>query len=190
MYAADGAAGHLLAEGLVPHVTIGDLDSLASELCEQLPLVIGSEDQDTTDAQKLLAQLKGDGFDAVLLCRLEGDRMDHVMASLSAAVACDLSVGIALRDGLGLVVRGGSEGKRFRAWAGQRVSLMPLTDCLGVTITGVRWPLANASLSVGGAISVSNEATGNEVGVCIGSGTALLILSDGVLKWPDEVLVP
>jgi thiamine pyrophosphokinase len=166
--AADGGADHLLAAGITPDRTIGDLDSLRAQ---GLPNVEKDTDTEASDCDKLLRLAHEMGFEEITLAGIEGDRLDHVLGTLASAIKSSLHVRLALRTGLGWVVKGDLE---IPAVPGQLVSLMPLVVCHPASILGVEWPLIDVTLTPFGQISLSNRAAANQIQVRLGSGAAVL----------------
>ncbi len=169
IYAADGAARNLALELLDP-IVVGDLDSFPEAEDHGLT-VIQSNDQQTTDCDKLLAAILAAGYEEATLIGIEGDRFDHMLATLNSVLKTGLRIRIALRRGLAYVVR---EETVVGTTLGERFSLVPLMPCTGIDLTGCEWPLENASLQMDGFISISNRATG-EVRVKLKTGAALVI---------------
>lgn len=166
--AADGGADRLLAAGITPDRTIGDLDSLRAQ---GLPNVERDPDTESSDCDKLLRLAHEMGFEDITLAGIEGDRLDHVLGTLASAIKSSLRVRLALRTGLGWVVKGDFE---IPTEPGQLVSLMPLVECQPASILGVEWPLVDVNLTPFGQISLSNRAAGDRVQVRLGSGAAAL----------------
>lgn len=163
----------------MPDAVVGDLDSLEPDLLRRLPRVVRLDDQDTTDVDKLLRYVAGQGWGTVTLIGVEGDRLDHVLSSLGSGVACGLEVRVVLRTQFAHVLRPGR--RVFAPKPGRLVSLIPYPSCRA-SLSGVRWPLREADLSLGGAISVSNRAVEATVTVRLDAGTALLFLE----RMPEE----
>lgn len=181
--AADGAANTLYEGEFVPDLVVGDLDSIAeSTYCVQVE-VIRIEDQNQTDCDKLLGLISESGYDSVTLCGLEGDALDHVLASLQSAAKSNLSVRLVTRKGLGWVLRGG-EAKVMSLPIGARLSLIPLSDCSEVELLGVEWELRSTLISPLGATSISNRVVG-DVKVSLGTGACALFVSDPSLLTPS-----
>lgn len=177
--AADGAANRLLGSGIMPNVIIGDMDSL-DPVIEGSNLVLEEDfDQETTDCDKLLAyarRMHPDG--QFFLTGLEGDRFDHVLASLHSTGRLYPEARLVLRDGFAWFVKPG-KGQTISTSPGQTVSLIPLLPCEGVQMTGVQWP-PNRSLSPIGFTSISNSAAAENVTATLDSGLALLVLQCNV----------
>ncbi len=171
--AADGAALRCRDAGRLPDVVIGDMDSLPVEVRDQFPLYQWEEDQDYTDTQKLLRFVADRGDSAVVLAGIEGDLPDHSLAAWGACLSSSLDIRVELRRGYAVVVR---RSARVFVTPGTRISLIPMTPCFDVHLTGVRWPLAGASLALDGQVSISNRAVADTVEVSLGGGTALLFV--------------
>lgn len=172
VYAADGAARPLVETCISP-ILVGDMDSWKGGVPRGIRVEGHPEDQDTTDCDKLLKTVEADGVRDLTLVGIEGDRLDHVLSSLHSCLKSSLNIRIILRRGIGTIVRKGKS-----VWSttpGQRLSLIPLLESEGVTLTGTEWPLDHALLKPGVSISISNIATEMSVGVEMESGACLLI---------------
>lgn len=179
VYAADSGADRLIALGHSP-IVVGDFDSFASLPGSSHLRLVQSIDQSTTDCDKMLRLVEEDGHGAITLTGTEGDLPDHVLATYSSIVASRLDVRIAYRRGIGYVVHSRAS---VATQLGQRVSLVPITTCRGVWLTGVAWPLEAAALSPGVLVSVSNEAIGARVEARVEEGRALLFLESHGVSW-------
>lgn len=186
LVAADAGADRLLEAGLEPHVVIGDLDSVAASTLLAAHTVVEDRDPDRTDCEKCLRFCETTYADSeVLIICAEGDQFDHEIATLIAAASSSACPTIAFRRGLCLPLA--SQAPLTCALEpGARVSLLPILPCTGVSLSGVQWPLSDASLVAGGMISISNKATGT-VGAAIGAGRAGLFVEVPIGTWPSEV---
>ncbi|AIE88188.1 thiamine pyrophosphokinase [Fimbriimonas ginsengisoli Gsoil 348] len=171
VYAADGGGDRLLEAGVPPDTTIGDLDSIRSVL--PFRRLIQDPDQETSDCDKLLTLTERSGHNRITLIGLEGDRLDHVLATLGSAVRSLLDVRLALRSGLGYILRGPAQ-QSFATSPGETASLMPLSPCTGVSFSGVEWPLENDELGLTAFVSLSNKSLGSTVDVRLETGAAAL----------------
>ena len=169
--AADGGADLCRAAGREPDAVVGDLDSITD--AEGL---VPDGDQDTSDADKLLARLAQEGHLSVTLIGVEGDRLDHVLATLySVARVPELLCTLVLRSGSAQVYAANSfMGQGARG----RVSLIPFSPSR-VTLTGVRWPLHDAALDPLGLVSISNEMVGERLSLMVHKGLVALFLETG-----------
>ncbi|RYG26127.1 thiamine diphosphokinase [bacterium] len=148
--AADGGADLCRAAGREPDKIVGDLDSISNPAG-----LTPDKDQDSSDADKLLAYLIREGHQAVTLIGVEGDRLDHVLGTLYSCARADVECLLVLRTGTGHVHRGPKviHGMGMN----RRMSLMPLGRCR-VTAKGFRWSLDDAWLDPLGLVSLSNVA--------------------------------
>lgn len=132
-------------------------------------------DQDSTDCDKLLALAHELGYGQITLGGIEGDRMDHALATWLSAARSELDVRLALRRGLGWVLKPGRS-LVVRSSPGATVSLLPLSPSEGVVLRGVHWPLEGKRLSWDGLVSISNTAVGDAVEAELREGLAALIV--------------
>jgi thiamine pyrophosphokinase len=179
--AADGGADRLVANGVVPHTTIGDLDSLRSSVPQEA--LIRDPDQNTSDCDKLLDLAVRNGYSEITVIGVEGDRLDHVLGTLASAVRAPISVRLALRRGVGWILRDAAK-VEIQTLAGELVSVLPLERSLGVSLVGVRWPLSDAELSANGLVSLSNRATSEHLSLTVRSGAVLLTVLSSRLELP------
>ncbi|HEY0866381.1 MAG TPA: thiamine diphosphokinase [Fimbriimonas sp.] len=186
LLAADGGADRLRAIGLVPDATIGDLDSILPESREIQRETVHDPDQDTSDCDKLLALAQRRGHRGITLASVEGDLLDHMIGTLSSAVASPLEVRFALRRGVGWILKGAAA-RTVGCRSGSRVSLLPLGTAT-ISMAGVEWPLVDRELSLGGKTSLSNRATQDRIVVRQRQGASLLYVEfpeDDPPLWPD-----
>lgn len=180
IYAADSAGSRLIRLGLEP-IVVGDLDSFDFALERPGLRMVKDLDSNRTDCDKLLQLVETDGHISLTLAGLEGDLLDHVLSSLTSVARSKLQIRLVLRSGLGLLVKPGQDGRVTDAF-GRRISMVPLSECHGATLSGVLWEFANEDMSPGGNfLSISNEGTGPVV-ARVASGTALLFVGN----FPNE----
>jgi thiamine pyrophosphokinase len=189
LIAADGGAAACLEAGLLPHHVIGDLDSLTVLHLRQLEthqvtLHRYPRDKDATDGELALRLAAGLGATRLCFTGTHGGRTSQVLGNLGLLrLAHQVGIPASLRD-VGeetqLVVGRGS--LDITGQPGDLLSLVPLCDCRGVSLNGVRWQLGNASLPVGTSRGISNELT---------SAHAHLELVEGALivvrEWQEKL---
>ncbi|MBS1710895.1 MAG: thiamine diphosphokinase [Armatimonadetes bacterium] len=179
VWAADSGQDVCLANGFLPHVVVGDLDSVS----ERMPGVEYRErpDQDHSDCDKLLAEVRGLGEVDLVMAGLEGDRFDHVVTSLSSIARSGLSPRILLQQGFGVFCRAGA-GLAFRASPGQVFSLLSLDGAL-VSTRGARWEMQDRTVSFSSGFSLSNEFAGDRLEIQVDQGVVMAILDSLPLAW-------
>jgi thiamine pyrophosphokinase len=180
--AADSGADLLLAAQVRPQIVVGDMDAVSEEALATAEQVIRIVDDETTDCDKLLAYLEEQGHEEITLACVEGDLLDHALASTQSALRSNITVRLALRRGIAWILKPSSP-VRVPAGRTGRVSLLPLTAVEGASLSGVAWPLDGVKLSPDGRLSISNKAVGAEIEARVEGGAALLFVE----YLPDEV---
>lgn len=183
---ADGGIRHALALGLTPTHVFGDFDSasddeLATARRLGWPLTRLPREKDKTDTELAVDYALEHGATDLLIIGALGGRLDHSLANLM------LLPNLAQKG-----VRASIIDDRNQAWAligpgtakvaggaAKYLSVVPLSAQIhGVTLRGVKFPLTEATLTLGGTLSVSNEFAAAEASVTIGDGIVLVIRSD------------
>lgn len=178
--AADGAANRLVEAGVHPHIAIGDFDSIddVDHGFERIYV----DDQDCSDCDKLVRYLAQSGVTAATFVGVEGDRPDHVLASLFSLSQAPFAARIAFRTGFGWIVRAG-EALSVSTELNGLISFLPLETCLGVRFEGVRWPLIDATVD-SAHVSLSNRAQSDFASVRLTQGTGMLFVEgDSEPNW-------
>src|SRR5256886_14614458 len=181
--AADGGAFALERWKILPHLVVGDMDSLGDAGVERLARQgIGVAKfpaaKDESDLELAIAHAINAGAkEIVLLGALGGDRLDHETANLLLLADPGL-------DGVRIEARRGAlriravRGKASLALAapvGAIVTLLPVNgDADGVTTEGLRYPLRGETLRFGRARGLSNEVTWLPAKVSVDKGTLLV----------------
>lgn len=175
IYAADGGANRCVDLGFHP-IVVGDMDSF--EPVDEWLEIRSSDDQETTDFEKVIRAAVEDGVTQAVVLGLEGDRLDHVLASISTLVSAPLELRVVLRSGWATVLRSGA---KWIAKDASGFSLIPLPSCIA-TIEGAEWNLASANLNLGEKVSISNFSKPGAT-IRIESGAALLISHGADEPW-------
>lgn len=172
--AADGGADTVLALGLTPDIVIGDLDSLSSAAREAIPAerMRLDADADATDLEKAIAYCLAEGYHALDIVGASGGRADHALANLSVLVRYGREAQIRLFDERFAIQLVAGEAE-VRGPVGTVVSLVAIGPCEGVSTSGLRWELEEASLAFS-ARGVHNEIARAPAQVSVRSGDLLL----------------
>lgn len=171
--------GYTFAEsvGIIPDVYVGDSDSLPENT------VIKSEnkihlntEKDMTDTQEAVDIAIKKGAHSITILGALGNRADHTLANihlLKYAYEKGAKAEIAdTQNYITLVSKSAVIPKRD----GCCISLIPLTDCEGVSISGVYYPLDNASLNIGTTLGVSNEFISDSAKINLTHGLLLIMV--------------
>lgn len=179
--------------GLEVGLVVGDLDSvsaaaLARARASGVRVEQHRSDKDETDLElafdAVWREVDSDDI-AIAVLGGAGGRLDHLLANVavltSARHAAASVVGYLGTDRVDVVrstcVVAGAPGLSVSvlAWHG---------DALGVTTSGLRWPIHDAVLESGSALGTSNEFVGREATVSVASGvvTATVTGVDGSIE--------
>ncbi|MFT7475629.1 MAG: thiamine pyrophosphokinase [Verrucomicrobiales bacterium] len=181
--AADGGVRIARTHGLPIDVVVGDLDSAsASDLAwaraEGATIVQFPPDKDQTDLELALDHADESGVDRIVAVGVDGGRLDHELGNWSALCAKRRAlVEVRAASGAAWVLHADGHPRiELRGSEGDLVSLLPRLGAVsGVTTTGLRWPLTDATLSATSTHGVSNEFTGSEIAVEVGEGTLMVV---------------
>jgi thiamine pyrophosphokinase len=180
--AADHGADALLAAGVLPHVLVGDLDSiepasLARLRREGIELVVTPSEKDETDLELALRLAAGRGARAIQVWgALGGPRLDHLLSAASLLGAEWLrGVDVRLLDTRQEIMQVDRD-RTVSGRPGDILSLLPLSDEVGaVTTEGLRYPLRGETLYRSASRGVSNELVQKQARVTHGAGALLLV---------------
>ena len=173
--AADGGANAALQAGIIPHVIIGDLDSVSATTRRKLAASewVFVDNQHNTDLQKALDFLLARGYNTCTLAGFTGGRVDFTLGNALALGSYGKKMDLCLAGDGWMLFPVGSR-RTFTAHVGARVSLVPLTRCRGVTLTGLKFPLKNACLPIGTTRTLSNQTSQPYFTVSLTHGTLLV----------------
>ncbi|HET7010487.1 MAG TPA: thiamine diphosphokinase [Anaerolineales bacterium] len=179
--AADGGAAHCQRLGVTPAVIIGDLDSLPQPQA-QITTIRFPEAKDQTDLELALRYAVGHGAAEILVCGALGGRQDHALANIALGLAPSWAdVDLRYDDGeTEITFLHGGMTRLLHGVAGDLVSLIALgSDAVGVTTSGLLYPLKHETLAFGSTRGVSNALTGDRASVSLRRGSMVSILTRG-----------
>ena len=176
--AADRGLEAFDAAGLVPDLAIGDMDSVPHDVLARyescLPQQRLSCIKDDTDGEAALNLAVSRGAKEITFLGALGGRLDHALANLMLLVRAhklgafaqivDERVRIFRVDGRAEIAGG----------KGDTVSLLPLGQAQGVTISGFFYPLEDYTLRNDQTLGMSNVITGEIAVVTVSAGDLLL----------------
>ena len=181
--AADGGTHHALAAGVIPHVVIGDLDSLAPDerACVEAAgarIVRFSPRKDETDLELALLHAASEGATEIVVLAALGGRLDQTIANLLLLALPELSgLDVRIVEGPQTVFLVRDEAL-IEGQPGDTVSLIPLGgDVVGVTAEGLEWPLHEETLRFGPARGVSNVLAVERARVRVRRGSLLCVIA-------------
>lgn len=173
--AADGGAVHLNAMNVVPHVMVGDMDSMPDPSWpqdEQVERISFPEDKDKSDAELAVELAFERGCTVVTLLGAAGGRLDHLLGNVSLLAKYPGRLAMVTSDAT-LVAVDPSEKCRLQGGPLSRVSLIPFPVAEQVTTTGLHYSLMKQDL-LPGTRGISNALSQQEGCVCVSGGLLLV----------------
>jgi thiamine pyrophosphokinase len=187
--AVNGGTRHALRVGVTPQMVIGDLDSLPPNIQEQL---IRSQTQimrfpvrkDETDLELALRQAVALGATEIVLVATLGGRLDQSVANLCLLTLPMLKgITVTIREGrqTAFLIR---DQAQITGQPGDTVSILPIGgDAIGVSNTGLEWPLHDETLPLGSTRGISNILREKQASINIRAGLLFCIVTP--MEKPD-----
>lgn len=182
--AADGGLDHALAAGLPPQIVVGDLDSISSTGRDWAEAHARVDEHPTAKAAtdtELAIEIALDHATRRLMVigNDDGTRIDHTFAAIGVLGQARLA-GLQLDGWWGptrfAVVHPGHP-VTLDARIGTTVSALALHGAVhGVSITGVRWELREATLQPLSGLGISNEVTDPPFAVSVERGVVTVFI--------------
>ncbi len=174
--AADGGYAWTCQEGIEVKIVLGDMDSLGIAAPTEKSLVFPVE-KDDTDMGLAVAEGRNFGCKEFFLYGGTGGRSDHTLANYQ------LLVNIARRGERGYLVDSRMtalalcDGKiRIRGRRERIVSVFAMdTEVYGVSLSGLQYPLTDATLQNAFALGVSNHFAADVSEISVKKGTLLVL---------------
>ena len=180
---ADGGLNHLMNINKVPHVILGDLDSV-SDLgikyikdnnikVEKYPSI-----KDNTDSELAIIYLINKGIDDMILIGGTGTRLDHTLANLFLLKRFNKNgkhLKVIDDNNIVTYVVDTIEIERKQGWF---ISIIPINyEGIIVSLTGFKYPLDNKYIEFSSTLGISNEII-EDIGIIeIHKGEALVFES-------------
>jgi thiamine pyrophosphokinase len=182
--AADGGLRFCIQENIVPHLIIGDLDSVdKTQLMEMKKLGVEilqyPMEKDATDLELSLQIALDKGAQEVIILSALGARWDMTFSNV-LLLASDVLINVNSRlldQNQEIFCMKGPEQVDLIHRKGNNLSLLPISDCArGVTLQGMKYPLNNESLCMGTSRGLSNIVINHKASIQIQSGVMLVCI--------------
>jgi thiamine pyrophosphokinase len=170
---ADSGYNHAVKMGLDVDLVVGDFDSLAA-IPANVKIARYPSEKNQTDTEIALAHAREAGAREILIIGATGTRADHMLTNIFMLKDYK-NVEILDEHNRIRIITQTKASLEIEGEAGSFVSLVPLSDCLGVTTEGLKYPLENAELKLGAGVGVSNVMTGEKALVSLKTGMLLVI---------------
>jgi thiamine pyrophosphokinase len=182
--ACNGGGSALLSLGIIPHVLIGDMDSIDDGVIDEMrgkgtEIIIQPREKDKTDTELAFDLALEWGAQNVLFAGALGGRVDHLLSNLSLLI-CAKTRGIPARIvdvRQELMLLSPKVKNEIHGNVGDTISLLSLSEkTVGVTSNDLKYPLKNGILDFISPLGVSNEIAGPAPSVVFEEGLLLLVM--------------
>ncbi len=175
--AADAGYKKALAANVIPTDVVGDFDSMArpTDLPDGVRLLTVPAEKDDTDTMLACSIAVENGCTSLLIVGGTGGRADHGLSNILYLESLrNRGVDALLTDGENRI-RVLRDGAVVLPDRGGYFSVMSLTDSCVVTLSGCKYPLADATLRREMPYAVSNEVLPGENATVTVHGTAVVM---------------
>ncbi|MCK8058060.1 MULTISPECIES: thiamine diphosphokinase [unclassified Fusibacter] len=182
--AIDGGMSHLIRVGHQPELWVGDMDSFDFNL-EAAPWLSSVEilryppEKDASDTELAIDIALKFSPSQIVMMGMLGARVDHTLANLSLMKLIHMrgiKTSIVDADQTVYYMTGSI---KLENMMGKTISISPITDLKGVTITGCHYPLYQHNVAKTSSLGLSNKAVEDVVTYVVESGEAFVVVSDG-----------
>jgi thiamine pyrophosphokinase len=182
--AADSGLDLAHSLGWKPDVIVGDMDSVTPALLaaaevegavvERHPVA-----KEATDLELAIRAAVSTSAEHLVVVGSSSGRMDHLIGG-ALMVASPLYAGIRIEAWLGGALVVPVHDRRIvRGEVGAAVSLLAVHGpAVGVTTSGLRWPLRDERLEAGSSRGISNEFVHADAEVVVSGGTVVVIVPE------------
>jgi thiamine pyrophosphokinase len=176
--AADSGLDHAESVGLEPSLVVGDFDSVSADALSRYsgPVERHPVAKDATDLELALRAAVSRHPDRIVVVGGHGGRIDHLIANALVLTTVPAGIDVEWRAGASVIHIVRRECS-ITGTVGQTVSLVPVGgDAVGVTTSGLEWPLDDETLAFGTTRGVSNALLAPEARISLREGTLLVML--------------
>ena len=177
--ACDSGYRHAQKANIVPDLVVGDFDSYYGQIPKGIEVYAAPREKDDTDTMLAVKLAFKKGMTDILLLGATGGRIDHQLANVATAAY------IAEHGGRCLIADYHNEIYALKnskvtiekrtSWAASVLSFSD--ECKGVSYSGLKYNLTDATLCNTFPLGVSNEIIADEATVEVREGILLVILS-------------
>ena len=180
---ADGGARHLRTLNISPHVMIGDFDSISPDNYsffkkKQIKILNFPLKKNHTDTELCVSYALENKASDITLLGVTGSRLDHTLANiflLKKLAKLNIEARIINKHNEIFIVTDFIE---LKGNPRELLSIIPVTqNVTGVTLTGLEYPLKNASMQMGDSLGISNVFKESVVSISIKKGVLIVTRS-------------
>jgi thiamine pyrophosphokinase len=137
----DGAISFLEQKNIIPHIIIGDCDSISCEQKEKYKSIIHKDgNDDYNDLQKAIKYCIANKYNDVIILGSSGLRDDHFLANIGILMhyADKLSLSMVTNYGVFTPIQ---QTTTFQSFPRQQISVFSFTPAAEITFHGLKYPV-------------------------------------------------
>ncbi|SFR95652.1 thiamine diphosphokinase [Anaeromicropila populeti] len=180
----DGGLEPAYRVGIIPEFVVGDFDTVSKDVLTYYKKISGVEiyeynpEKDATDTEIALELAISKGAVHITIMGATGTRFDHMlgsMANLKKVLLAGIQAEILDEYNKIYLINQPVTIHKMRQY-GKYVSLLPFTEKVtGITLTGMKYPLTNHTLSAGDSLGISNEIISEQAEILLDSGILIVV---------------
>ena len=179
----DGGCQALHQKNVMPNLLVGDFDSIQPDILNYyqqagLEMVAFPKEKNYTDMQLAIDEAFQRGYSLIDLYGASGSRLDHTLMNMMLLFYIQDQGGYGrMIDENNLIFAAERETILEKFFDRQYVSLIPVEDCRGISLTGFKYPLKEFNSLTKESRCISNELVEKKGIVRIRSGRMLIIVA-------------
>lgn len=173
--AIDGGLKHCEKMEIIPHMIIGDMDSISKQELKNypdIPILKYPKEKDESDLELAINYLIEQSIDSMALFGVLGFRVDHLLYTLYLVARHPTKLLIESDEETIFCLQRENDVASF---PGQTISMIPLGTVSGITTKGLQWELHQATFDKQ-FMSLSNVCLGSSFKVNVQTGNLLCCL--------------
>jgi thiamine pyrophosphokinase len=177
---ADNSFSRAISEGITPDLIIGDFDTGApTEMPDGIEIIRFPIEKDDADTMLCVKEAAARGFAKITVVGGLSGRLDHTFANIQMlAYGASNGLEITVTDAENEIFLMKPGTLHLKRKSGYSLSLFSYCDTAeGITISGVKYPLTNGTLTSLFPLGLSNEITDEEAQITLTKGWLLIISS-------------
>ena len=177
---ADGGTKLALRYNIVPHVIIGDLDSIDKNTKKKLEsyrikFISYPREKDYADGELAIQYAVTEGYKNLIIYGVLGDRLDHLISNINqyALLSKKLKLAVVEAQSITYFVY---DNITISGSIGDEVSLIPMQmNCEKVMTKNLKYPLTNETLFLGSTRGVSNVMQTKVAKISVKKGVLMVV---------------
>ena len=176
---ADGGYLHAKRLAISPNVVIGDFDTISDEIIEDCEIIKYPSKKNDTDTMLAIKLAIDRNCRDIKIYGCVGGRLDHTIANIQSLVYIIEHGATAALYGDNEIITLLNNGKtKLKKLDGYYFSIFSYSEkCVGVTTSGTKYNLTDATLNANFPLGVSNEILNDFCEIEVKTGILLIIFS-------------